>query len=578
MTRSLLVVLALVMGTSFSACRPPQPAEAPPRPDASAPADRRIPFNYTGRRGLVVAAHPLAAEAGLAMLKAGGNAVDAVVAAAFALNVAEPFASGIGGGGFMVVYRAGDRKTTVINFREKAPAAATASMFADKGPQADEWKSERGTAVGVPGMLAGWAYALDKYGTKSLAQTSARAVEIAEKGFTLGLTFSTINKDEYEKLLKNAGEGSVYLNGGVPYEPGETFRNPELAATLRRIGEKGITEFYSGGIARKIVAAVREHGGIMTLEDLASYKPVEVEPLRGTYRGAEILTVPPPASGGLHVLQLLGVMEAWPLRDWGVNSPAYIHHLSEALRFIFADHNRYMGDPDFLPIPLGSLLSQDYALGLAARIRPDRVAGAYPSTPFDAAKDRRENTTHLAAVDKDGNIAALTQSINDFFGCGIVPEGTGFLLNDHMRDFDTDPASPNAPGPGRRPVSSMAPLILFRDGEPFLVLGSPGGLRIFPSLVQIIAGIVDFGMGLDEAIEAPRFFSNSGDGRAHPIALESRLPEATRRALQALGHEITVKEAYDKYFGGAQGLMIIPGRKLLLGGADSRRDGVGAGY
>jgi gamma-glutamyltranspeptidase/glutathione hydrolase len=541
-------------------------------------ADRHAPHDVEARNGLVVAAHPLAAEAGRDMLKAGGNAVDAVVAAAFALNVVEPFASGIGGGGFMIIYLAAEKKTTVISFRETAPAAASPSMFADKGEAAEEWKSERGTAVGVPGMLAGWDLALRTYGTRSLAQAAARAVELAEKGYPVSETFSAINKDEYEKLLKNAGEGSVYLNQGLPYEPGDLFRNPELAATLRLIGAKGIGEFYRGGLARRIVDAVRAKGGIMTLEDLAGYKPREAAPLRGRYRGLEIATVPPPASGGLHVLQMLAVMEGWPVREWGPGSVAALHHMSEALRFLFADHDRTMADPDFVPIPLAGLLSADYARSVAARIRADRVAGSYPPTAFDPAKDHKENTTHLAAVDKDGNIVALTQSINDFFGSAIVPEGTGFLLNDHMRDFDADPKSPNAPGPGRRPVSSMAPLLVFKDGRPYLALGSPGGLRIFPTLVQIISNIVDHGMGLDEAIEAPRFYSTSGNGKAKPVAIESRIPDAVRKGLEALGHVLTVKEAYDKYFGGAQGLMFPPGRKILLGGADSRRDGAGAGY
>ena len=255
-------------------------------------------------------------------------------------------------------------------------------------------------------------------------------------------------------------------------------------------------------------------------------------------------------------------MEGWPVRDWGPGSVAAVHHMSEALRFIFADHDRYLGDPDFARIPLAELLSADYAKGIAARIRPDRLAADYPFTVFDPAKDRKENTTHLAAVDKDGNIVALTQSINDFFGSAIVPEGTGFLLNDHMRDFDTDPESPNAPGPGKRPVSSMAPLLVFKDGRPFIALGSPGGLRIFPTMVQIISNIVDHGLGLDEAIEAPRFYSTSGGGKARPLALESRFPETIQKALQALGHELLLKEAYDKYFGGAQGLMIPPGGKI----------------
>lgn len=561
--------LAVLAGLS---CRPPKGNLAEPA------RDKHAPFNYTGTKGMVVAAHPLAAAAGLDMLKRGGNAVDAAVATAFALNAAEPFASGLGGGGFMVIYLARTKKVTIVNFREKAPAAATPTMFTEKGDRRDEWRQERGTAVGVPGMLAGWSYALKKYGTRSLTQAAAWAIEIAETGFPVSATFSQIDKDEYEKLLKNAGEGSRYLNGGVPFEPGEVFKNPELAETLKLICAKGPDEFYKGEIANKIVAAVRAKDGIMTLEDLAAYQPVEVDPIKGTYRGYTIYTLPPPGTGGLHVLQLLNVAEGWPLKEWGANSPASIHHLSEAMRFIFADKDRYDGDPDFVSVPAGLLTSKDYAQEIRKKIIADRVAGQYSPAKSDAVQDKKENTTHVGVIDEEGNIVALTQSINDFFGTGIVPEGTGFLLNDHMADFSTDPDSPNAPLPNRRPVSNMAPLIMFKDGKPVLSLGSPGGTRIFPSLGQIIINIVDFGMSLDEAIEAPRFFTTSSGGTARPIAVEPRISKSTLRALEKLGHKITLKDPYDKYFGGAQGLMILRGGKLIHGGADSRRDGVGAGY
>jgi len=565
------VGLFLVLGLAVS-CRTTEVKIVEP------PVDRHAPYNYVVSNGMVVAAHPLAAEAGRDMLRRGGNAVDAAVATTFALNAAEPFASGIGGGGFMLIYLAREKKITVVNFREKAPAASTPSMFADKGETVDEWRLEKGTAVGVPGMLAGWDYALRKYGTRSLADCAARAIEIAEKGFPVSATFSTINKDEYERILKNAGESTCYLNGGIPYEPGDLFRNPDLARTLRMIGERGIREFYRGSIAPKIVEAVRAHGGEMTLEDLAAYEAKEVAPLRGTYKGNVIYTVPPPASGGMHILQLLNVLENWPVKTWGFNSPSYIHHVSEALRYIFADHDRYVGDPDFVQIPMDGLLSKDYAKAVAAKVKPDKTAASYPAAEFDAAEEPGGNTTHLGVVDREGNVVALTQSINDFFATAIVPEGTGFLLNNHMRDFDIDPKSPNAPGPGKRPVSNMGPMILLKDGAPYLVLGSPGGTRIFSSLTQIAANVLEFGMDLDAAIEAPRFFSYSVNGKPRPIHVESRIPAEVQKALEALGHEIQVREDYDKYFGGAQALMILRSPRRILGGADSRRDGVGAGY
>jgi gamma-glutamyltranspeptidase/glutathione hydrolase len=512
------------------------------------------------------------------MLKSGGNAVDAAVATAFALNAAEPFASGIGGAGFAVIYLAKENRVTVINFREKAPAQAFPEMFMEDGETNNELRREHGLSVAVPGALAGWDYALNKYGTRTLEQAMAGGIEIAEKGFELGSTFSAINKDEYEKILKNSGEDSCYLNGGLPYEPGDFFRNPELAETFKTIAREGIEAFYRGEIAEKIVQAVQDKGGILDLEDLAGFFPLEEEPLKGIYKDCLLYSIRPPGSGGLHIIQLLNMIENWPVRRWGHNSTAYIHHLSQAFRFVFADRDRYLGDPEFVSIPIERLLSKEYAARIVSKIQADRPLERYPYGEFDEKDNEKENTTHLCVRDKEGNIVSLTQSINHFFGSGIIPEGTGFLLNNHMDDFSRDPRSGNAPRPERRPVSSMAPLILFRANEPFLVLGSPGGTRIFPSLTQIIINIIEFNMGLDEAIEAPRFFSYSVQGEPRNIHCESRIPEGIRRELESMGYVLTEREAYDNYFGGAQGILIFPLKKTIHGGADSRRDGSGAGY
>ncbi len=525
---------------------------------------------------MVVAAHPLAVEAGLKILQTGGNAVDAAVATACALNAAEPFASGIGGGGFMIIYLAQSKKITVINFREKAPRAAYPRMFLDKGEEASRWRTMSGLAVGVPGALAGWELALRRYGTKSLAEVMKPAIEIAENGFTVSETFSHINKDEYEKLLTNAGENTVYLHHGLPYEPGETFRNPELAQTLRIISQRGIQEFYKGEIAKKIVKVVREKGGIMDLEDLARYEAVEVEPLRGNYRGMDIFTIPPPGSG-VHLLQLLNIASTWPLAQWGPNSATYIHHLVEAMRLVFVDRETYLGDPDYVDIPIARLLSIESAQHKAKLIKPNQVMGDYAVEKNDE-ENNKGNTTHLCVVDKEGNAVALTQSINLFFGSGLIPEGTGFILNDQLDDFAPGDTGPNAPGAGHRPASSMSPLLGLKQGKVFLALGSPGGTRIFSSLAEIIINIVDFGLSLDAAIEAPRFFSYSQQGKIRPLHLEPRFPAETIKELEAMGHKITLREPYDKYFGGAQGIMILRRPKVILGGADSRRDGFGRGY
>lgn len=522
---------------------------------------------------MVVAAHPLAAEAGLRMLESGGNAVDAAIATAFALNACEPFASGIGGGGFMVISLATERKVTAINFREMAPSQTSPDIFDEEGNI-----KTAGLAVAVPGALAGWTLALEKYGTKSLADVTRRAIEIAEEGFPVSQTFSLISKDEYEKLLQNAGEQACYLNQGFPYEPGELFRNPELASTFRTIAASGIAAFYKGKIARTIVQAVREKGGMMTPEDLENYEAREVPPLKGTYKDYVLYTLPPPGSGGLHLIQLLNIIENWPVRQWAFLSPLYIHHFCEALRFVFADRDRYLGDPDFVSIPVEELICKTYAAQVAARIRADRSLGFYPFGRFEEKEKKSGNTTHLSVRDEDGNIVALTQTINHFFGSGIIPQGTGFLLNNEMDDFTRDPHSPNAARPKRQPLSSMAPLIMFKKDSPFLVLGSPGGTRIFSSMAQVILNIIEFGMSLDEAIEAPRFFSYSSRGKARSLVLESRIPETTVNSLKKMGHEVKIRGAYDNYFGGAQGILIPPGQKRIIGGADSRRDGYGAGY
>jgi gamma-glutamyltranspeptidase/glutathione hydrolase len=405
-----------------------------------------------------------------------------------------------------------------------------------------------------------------------------KGVEIAEKGFTVSQTFSLINKDEYEKLIMNGGEGSCYLNEGIPYEPGDQFQNQSLAKTFRIIASKGIQEFYKGETARKIVKAVEDKGGVMTLKDLELYQPVEQTPLKGTYKDYTLYTLPPPGSGGLHIIQLLNIMENWPLKKWGPNTPLYIHHFCEALRFVFADRSRYLGDPDFISIPVEELISKEYAAQVVSKIKSDRLQDSYPFARFDEREHDKENTTHLCAVDKEGNIVSLTQTINHFFGSGIVPEGAGFLLNNEMDDFSRDADSPNSTYPQRRPLSSMGPFIMFKKENPFLILGSPGGTRIFSSLTQIIVNVVDFGMSLDEAIEAPRFFTYSSQGKPRSISLESRLPEDIIEALKKIGHETRIRKAFDKYFGGAQGILILQDKKVILGGADSRRDGYGAGY
>lgn len=570
--RKRLLFAGLILGISFTlSCKTDRLESRPP-------LDRHQPHNYIGVKGMVVAAHPLAAEAGLEMLKKGGNAIDAAIATAFALNAAEPFASGIGGGGFMVIFLAEEKTVTAINFRERAPAQAHPEMFIQDGETNETWRRTHGLSVAVPGALAGWALALNKYGTKGLNEVVQGGIRIAEEGFEASKTFGKINKDEYEKLILMAGASCCYLNDGFPFEEGDTFRNPQLADTFRLIASKGIEEFYQGQLGQKIVSAVKAHGGILTPEDLASYEPEEHTPVRGVYKDFTIYSPRLPASGGLHVIQLLNILEGWPVTEWTHNSPVYIHHLSEAFRFIFANRDRYLGDPDFIDMPLRSLISKEYARQIRSEINPNHVLEAYPYGEFDERNNEKESTTHLCVMDSEGNVVSMTQTINHFFGSGIIPENTGFLLNNEMDDFSREATSPNAPGPKKRPLSSQGPLIIFRGNRPYLALGSPGGTRIFTSLLQIIVNCIEFGMSLDQAIEAPRFFSYSTLGKPGDIFLEARIPEPVVKSLRELGHVVEVREAYDKYFGGAQGIMILWDKGLIHGGADSRRDGYGTGY
>ena len=542
------------------------------------PRDTHLPHNVEGRRGMVVAAHPLAAEAGVDMLQQGGNAVDAALAAVFTLNVVEPFASGLGGGGFMVIHLAEKQKTTVINFRERAPKAAFPEMFLEDGEPSRRLQTAHGLSVGVPGAPAGWDYALRAYGTKTLKDIVKKAIHYAKEGFPVSSTFSRINKDEYEKILLNSGEDSIYLNDGFPYEPGDTFQNPELAETLRILSKGGMKEFYTGPIAEKIVAAVHEHDGLLTLSDLAAYKAREESPLLGQYKDMTIATIQPPGAGGLHVIQILNMLETQDINKWGPASAEYIHFFSEALRFVFADRARWMGDPQFTVVPVRSLIGKKHAADVAGRIQPDRILDSYPSADFPETEHEKTSTTHLCVVDRWGNVVSLTQSIESFFGSGIVPRGTGFLLNNQLGDFTDSLHSPNAPGPNKQPVSSMGPMIIFQDQAPVLVLGSPGGTRIFSTLAQILINVFEFGMNMDEAIESPRFFSYSVDGKPRPLTYESRFPEDVLDRLKKLGHTLEKRSPFDRYFGGAQGILIRPDKKLLIGGADSRRDGQGQGY
>ncbi|MBN2220501.1 MAG: gamma-glutamyltransferase [Kosmotogaceae bacterium] len=529
-----------------------------------------------GRNGVVAAAKPEASQVGVAILEMGGNAVDAAIATAFALGVLEPNASGIGGGGFMIIQLADMDDAVVIDFRETAPGGTSPSFFnLDENNRPVNYESTvGGKAIGVPGEVAGLLYALEHYGTLSREQVIKPAIDWAKKGIPVTANLFSIINDNYEKIMIMENGVEVYLKyGGIPYEIGENIVLNDLADTLELIAEKGKDAFYTGEIAEKIVAEVQERGGVMTLEDLSNYEVKIRKPVIGSYRGFTILSVPPASSGGTHVIELLNIMENFDLKSLGDNTAETLHIWSEAMKLVFADRAKYMADTDFAEVPLYGLTSKDYAKLLAENIdmnKPIVSVGAGDPWQFESG-----STTHLSVMDKEGNMVAITKSINYFFGSGVVVPGTGILLNNHMDDFVKTPGSVNSVEPGKRPLSSMSPtLVLDPEGRPYMTIGAPGATRIITTVAQTISNIIDHGMTVQQAILAPRVFrSQSG-----PLYIEGRISINAYSKLIQMGHEISIRNDYDPYFGGVHAVLFNRDIGILFGGADPRRDGLAVAF
>ena len=527
------------------------------------------------KNGMVAAAHPLASQVGVEILKKGGNAVDAAVATAFALGVVEPNASGLGGGGFILVYNAKTKGVTAIDYREMAPLKATPDMYqlTPDGKVVDKETEVGHKAVAVPGTLAGLTLALKQHGTMSLKDVMASAIRIAEEGYTVSKTLNGMMKDNFDKLTKFPAAAAVYLKNGLPYEVGDKIVLKDLAKSYRLIAEKGPDVFYKGEIAEAIEKEMKASGkGLITKADLAAYKPAIRKPVRGSYRGYEIISMSPPSSGGTHVIEILNILEGYNMTRLGFQTPESLHLMAEAMKRAFADRAKFMADTDFVKVPIDGLISKKYAEELRKGISMDTVGTKIPAgnpLPFVGSG----GTSHLSVIDKQGNIVALTQTINYFFGSGVLVPGTGIMLNNEMDDFNPKPGTSNSVEPKKRPLSSMTPTIMLKNGKPFLSVGSPGATRIISALSQIIVNVVDFRMNIQDAIEAPRIHCMTGD-----IFMESRFPKATQDALTAKGHKLNVRGAMDLYFGGAQGVMISPTSGLLYGAGDPRRDGAAVGY
>lgn len=531
-----------------------------------------------GRRGAVTSANPHASQAGVRMLLAGGNAIDAIVAAAATLNVVEPYMSGAGGVGYMVIGECGAAHPVVLDFTGRAPAAAELRVFREAGPGS---KDSGILSPLVPGNLGGWLAALERYGTMDRATVFAPAIELAEGGFPITLSNAAMWAMAVENLRRWPISAAQYLRGGEIPEVGSILVQPDLGRTFRVIVEGGAEAFYRGPIAREIVRFSRAHGGILTERDFAEYQPEWQEPIGTDYRGHQIFCPPLPCSG-VQYLQTLNIVEGFDLAGMGQNSAEAIHHLAEAMKLAVADRTTYAPDPT---APIAALLSKDYAAARRALIDPQRAAWSggerftaqkLPAEvlPGSAASLIRESTTHLVAIDAAGNAVACTQTLGGGFGSGVVHGDTGLALNNFCHWFDDEPTSPNVVAPGKKVEMCLAPSQIWRDGRPFLLVGTPGSFGIGQTTPQMMVNVLDHGYSIQAAIEAPRFRTMTG----HELPLETRIPLEVREELARRGHQVMPIADWSMFFGGGQGIMVDPDSGAFLAGADPRRDGYAVAY
>jgi len=546
------------------------------------------------QHAMVTSVHELASQAGIEILRAGGNAVDAAVATGFALAVVHPEAGNLGGGGFLLL-RTAKGKNHFIDFREKAPAAATENMYLDAQgnviPESSKDSSVVGyKAIGVPGSVAGMVYAEKQYGKLSIDKVIAPAIKLARDGFPLTYEDAQeLKKDEY--LSEFPESRRIFLRDGNYYRPGEIFRQPELARTLERLAKDPDT-LYHGAMARELAAAIHKGGGLVTTEDLAAYEVKEREPIRGSYRGYDIISAPPPSSGGVALVEILNILEGFDLAKLGNRSGGAIHLEAEAFRRAFYDRADFLGDPDYAKVPVAQLIDKKYAAAWRDSIDPNRASLSKdlkrPSfeqlervAQFRSVVSEPHNTTHYSVVDADGNAVAVTTTLNDSFGSRVTAEGLGFLLNDEMDDFTSKEGVPNtygliqgpanAIGPGKRPLSAMTPTIVLKDGKLFLVLGSPGGPTIITTVANILIGVVDFGLNIQEAVDAPRFHHQ---WLPDEILVEDRLSPDTINVLRSKGHKLKIEH----FWGDGECIMVDPKTGERLGASDGRNNGKAVGY
>ncbi|WP_227687583.1 MULTISPECIES: gamma-glutamyltransferase [Psychrobacter] len=525
------------------------------------------------KNGMVASQEALASDIGLKILKDGGNAVDAGVAVGFALAVTLPRAGNIGGGGFMMIYDAKQGKTVALDYREKAPSSASRDMYLDEeGNAVSDLSRYHGLAVGVPGTVAGLLKALEEHGTMSRGQVMAPAIALAENGIEVTAGLSESLTALSDRMQKWPSTKKVFFKpDGSAYQPGERLKQPELARSLKLIAAKGADGFYKGETAKKLVKAVNDAGGRMSLQDLANYEAIAREPVKGDYRGYEIVSMPPPSSGGIHIVQILNILEGYPLKEYGQNSAQTIHLMAEAMQLAYADRAEYLGDSDFIDVPTSGLTSQAYADKLRSLIDPNKATPASTIKANNPLPYESDQTTHFSVVDKDGNAIANTYTLNFSYGTGLVADGTGILLNNEMDDFSAKPGVPNGYGllggeanaveANKRPLSSMSPTLVFKDSKPYIVTGSPGGSRIITTVLQVISNVIDHDMNIAEATHAPRIHDQ---WLPDEIRIEKALNVDTIKKLESMGHKVSPQSA----MGSTQSIMLTPNG--VYGSSDPR--------
>ncbi|HDS0821219.1 TPA: gamma-glutamyltransferase [Escherichia coli] len=567
-----VAIAALLSGSCFSA------AAAPPAPPVSYGVEEDVFHPVRAKQGMVASVDATATQAGVDILKEGGNAVDAAVAVGYALAVTHPQAGNLGGGGFMLI-RSKNGNTTAIDFREMAPAKATRDMFLDDQGNPDSKKSLTShLASGTPGTVAGFSLALDKYGTMPLNKVVQPAFKLARDGFIVNDALADDLKTYGSEVLPNhENSKAIFWKEGEPLKKGDTLVQANLAKSLEMIAENGPDEFYKGTIAEQIAQEMQKNGGLITKEDLAAYKAVERTPISGDYRGYQVYSMPPPSSGGIHIVQILNILENFDMKKYGFGSADAMQIMAEAEKYAYADRSEYLGDPDFVKVPWQALTNKAYAKSIADQIDINKAKPSSEIRPGKLAPYESNQTTHYSVVDKDGNAVAVTYTLNTTFGTGIVAGESGILLNNQMDDFSAKPGVPNvyglvggdanAVGPNKRPLSSMSPTIVVKDGKTWLVTGS----RIITTVLQMVVNSIDYGMNVAEATNAPRFHHQ---WLPDELRVEKGFSPDTLKLLEAKGQKVALKEA----MGSTQSIMVGPDGELY-GASDPRSvDDLTAGY